>query len=72
MPPADQMPAEQRESQLAELLEHMTAELRAGRPPDIEALARERPELSAELRELWAAVQVAEGIAAGHFPEASG
>ena len=58
-------PNEPRESQLAELLERMTAELRAGRPPDIDALARQHPELSGELRELWAAVQVAEGIAAG-------
>ena len=58
-------PNEPRESQLAELLERMTAELRSGRPPDIDALARQHPELSGEFRELWAAVQVAEGIAAG-------
>ena len=57
--------AQEREEQLAQLLERMTAELRSGRPPDIEALAREHPDFSGELRELWAAVQVAEGIAAG-------
>lgn len=61
----NQPPDQVAEQQLAELLDQMTAELRAGRPPDIDALARQYPELSGELRELWAAVQVAEGIAAG-------
>ena len=42
----------------------MTDELRAGRPVDVGSLGRQYPELSAELRELWAAVQVAEGVAA--------
>lgn len=68
-PPADadlpEAQREVREQRLAELLERMTAELRAGRMPDLEALAKEHPELSAELRELWGAVQLAEGLAAG-------
>ncbi len=68
-PPADadlpEAQREAREQQLAELLERMTAELRAGRTPDLEALAKEHPDLSAELRELWGAVQLAEGLAAG-------
>jgi serine/threonine-protein kinase len=52
-----------REDLLAELLARLTDELRAGRLPDVGAIAREHPTLSAELRELWAAVQVAEGMA---------
>ncbi|HEV7221785.1 MAG TPA: serine/threonine-protein kinase [Pirellulales bacterium] len=69
-PPADPHTAEKtvaewRDEQLAELLEHMTQRQRAGQPPDLEALTAKHPELSAELRELWAAVQVAEGVAAG-------
>ena len=62
---AEQTVAERRDEQLAELLEHMTQQQRAGQPPDLEALTAKYPELSAELRELWAAVQVAEGVAAG-------
>lgn len=67
MPDADS-PKERnaaREQQLAELLERMTAELRAGRAPDLEALTKEHPKLSGELRELWGAVQLAEGMAVG-------
>jgi serine/threonine-protein kinase len=70
VPPADlptieQSAAERRDEQLAELLEYMTQQQRAGQPPDIEALTAKHPKFSAELRELWAAVQVAEGVAAG-------
>ena len=70
IPPADPHTAErtlaaQRDEQLAELLERMTQQQCAGQPPDLEALTAKHPELSAELRELWAAVQVAEGVAAG-------
>jgi serine/threonine protein kinase len=57
--------AEAREERLANLLAQMTDELRDGRIPDLESLARQHADLSAELRELWAAVQLAEGIAAG-------
>lgn len=48
---------------LAELLVRLTEELRAGRLPDIEQAVREHPHLAAELRELWAAVMVAEQVA---------
>ncbi len=53
-----------RDERLAELLIFLTDELRAGRAPDIERLAAEHAELSQELRELWTAVRVAEGVAA--------
>ncbi|HEX7449445.1 MAG TPA: protein kinase, partial [Pirellulales bacterium] len=53
-----------RDERLAELLVYLTDELRAGRTPDIERLASEHAELSQELRELWTAVRVAEGVAA--------
>lgn len=53
------------ESRLADLLERLTAQLRAGRWPDVEATAREHPALAEELRALWAAVLVAEGAASG-------
>lgn len=57
--------AEAREERLANLLAQMTDELRGGQIPDLESLARQHADLSVELRELWAAVQLAEGIAAG-------
>ncbi|HVA49588.1 MAG TPA: serine/threonine-protein kinase [Pirellulales bacterium] len=60
-----------RDEQLGRLLASMTDELRAGRWVDVDALGREHPELSAELRELWAAVRVAEGVAIG-LSESSG
>jgi serine/threonine-protein kinase len=48
-----------RDEQLAQLLAELTEELHRGRRPDIEAVARQHPDLAAELRELWAAVQIA-------------
>ena len=53
-----------RDERLAELLVYLTDELRAGRTPEIDLLAAQHAELSQELRELWTAVQLAEGIAA--------
>jgi serine/threonine-protein kinase len=50
---------------LAELLTYMTDELRAGRWVDVARLGELHPELGDELRELWSAVQVAEGVAIG-------
>lgn len=52
-----------RDERLAKLLEEMTAEQRAGRAPDFERLKREHPDLSGELRELWAAVMIADAVA---------
>ncbi|HEV3004934.1 MAG TPA: serine/threonine-protein kinase, partial [Pirellulales bacterium] len=66
MPPAAGPSAPpDRDEQLASLLGYMTDELRAGRWIDCDALGRQHPSLSDELRELWAAVQVAEGVAVG-------
>lgn len=48
---------------LAALLVRLTDQLRDGRRPDMEALAREHPQLATELRELWAAVMLAEQMA---------
>jgi eukaryotic-like serine/threonine-protein kinase len=52
-----------RDERLALLLERMTADARAGKAPTFEVLAREHPDLSAELRELWAAVMIADAVA---------
>jgi eukaryotic-like serine/threonine-protein kinase len=52
-----------RDDRLAELLECMMGDLRAGKSPDVERLAREHPQLSTELRELWAAVMIADAMA---------
>lgn len=51
-----------RDQQLAALLGELAEQLRAGQQPDVDALGRLHPELAGELRELWAAVQVAEHI----------
>ncbi len=37
--------------------------MRAGRGPGLDALTREHPDLSGELRELWAAVMIADAVA---------
>ncbi|HET6883927.1 MAG TPA: serine/threonine-protein kinase, partial [Pirellulales bacterium] len=65
LPEATAARSSERDEALARLLLYLTDELRAGRQVDVAALGREHPELSAELRELWAAVQVAEGVAVG-------
>src|SRR5262245_38892710 len=55
-------PDSARDELLAQLLAQLTEQLRKGQKPDIEAVARQHPELTGELRELWAAVQVAEEL----------
>src|SRR5262245_10671501 len=47
---------------LAGLLAELAEQLRNGHKPDFEAVVRQHPELAGELRELWAAVQVAEEL----------
>jgi serine/threonine-protein kinase len=47
---------------LANLLAQLTEQLRAGRKPDIESLVRQHPDLTTELRELWAAVQIVDEL----------
>lgn len=67
MPPAPDITLDpaQRDQRLAELLQLITDELQAGRSVDLDRLCGQHPDLSAELRELCAAVQIAEGVAAG-------
>ncbi len=48
---------------LAELLNELAEQQRAGRAPDIDAVARSHPELAGELRALWGAVMVADAVA---------
>lgn len=53
--PADAKPApssQANDDRLAELLESLTAELRAGRMPDLQAVCRAEPELATELMRL--------------------
>src|SRR5688572_7959752 len=48
-----------RDEQLAALIDRLAGEQRAGRGADVDAAAREHPDLAAELRELWAVAQFA-------------
>src|SRR5262245_37358023 len=48
-----------RDEQLASLIDRLAGEQRAGRIADVDAAAREYPDLAAELRELWAVAQFA-------------
>jgi serine/threonine-protein kinase len=47
---------------LAQLFAELTEQLRQGRQPDVEAVARQHPQLAAELRELLAAVRVVDEV----------
>lgn len=51
------------DDRLAELLEALTVELRAGRMPDVQAVCRSEPQLASELMRLWPAVLIAEDMA---------
>jgi eukaryotic-like serine/threonine-protein kinase len=48
-----------RDEQLASLIDRLAGEQRAGRAADVDAAARDHPDLAAELRELWAVAQFA-------------
>lgn len=48
-----------RDSRLAELIDRLADEQRAGRVPDLDGLAKAHPDLAAELRDLWAVAQFA-------------
>jgi serine/threonine-protein kinase len=48
-----------RDERLAALIDRLTTEARAGNAADIDAAAREHPDLADELRELWAVAQFA-------------
>ncbi|HXG08712.1 MAG TPA: serine/threonine-protein kinase [Gemmataceae bacterium] len=58
----------ERDQRLARLLDELTRQLRQGERPDIEAAARQHPDLADELRQLWAAVQIAEEFAHSAAP----
>src|SRR5262245_20580702 len=62
--PVDPDGAGRQDDQLAQLLAQMTDDLRGGCYPDWDALGQQHPALAGELRELWAAVMVAEGVGA--------
>lgn len=51
------------DERLAQLLAELTEQHRQGRRPEIDLVAQQHPELAQELRELWAAVQIAEEFA---------
>jgi serine/threonine protein kinase len=51
-----------REERLAQLVSELAEQLRRGEAPDVEALARKHCDVAHDLRELWAAVQVAHEI----------
>jgi serine/threonine-protein kinase len=59
-----------RDEQLADLIDRLAADQRAGRVPDPDAAARDHPELAAELKELWAVAQFAQ-LARGPAPTTS-
>jgi serine/threonine-protein kinase len=51
-----------RDERLAQLLAGLTEQLRRGAEPDVAAVAREHPDLADELRDLWAAILIAEEL----------
>src|SRR5260370_36334076 len=51
-----------RDQLLARLLGELTEQLRQGRQPEVDALAEQHPDLAEELRELWAAAQIADAF----------
>jgi serine/threonine-protein kinase len=59
LPPAEA----NRDERLAALLGALTEARRRGKPADVEALARDHPDVAEELRALWVAVQLAEEFA---------
>ena len=60
-----------RDRQLAEILAQLTEQPRAGGQPDVQAAIDAHSELADELRELWAAVLVADVVAAGSAGDAT-
>src|SRR5204862_1529063 len=53
---------DEREERLAEALDRLLESQRRGQSPDVEATAAAHPDLPVELRELWAAVQLADWV----------
>src|SRR2546423_4825031 len=59
------------DQRLADLLNRLEEERRAGRAPSVDTLARENPDLAQELRQLWAVAQVAQVAAGSGDPDAT-
>lgn len=51
------------DARLAEILERLLAQAQSGMSPDIDVVIRQHPDLAADLRELWATMQIAENLA---------
>jgi hypothetical protein len=51
-------PVSERDQQLAELVNHVADQLRAGKRPDIESLLRDHADMADELRGLWTTMLV--------------
>src|SRR5438874_2223185 len=56
------------DERLAQILGELTVQFRQGKQPDVETVARQHPDLAAELRELWPAVVLAEELAKPDAP----
>src|SRR5436190_17673567 len=52
-----------RDDRLAAVLDDLARQQRAGRPPDLDATAHQHPDLADDLRQLWAAAQLADALA---------
>jgi serine/threonine protein kinase len=57
------MASDSHDERLAELLAGFAEKVRAGQVPDLEAVARQHPELAGELQELWAIAALADQLA---------
>ena len=55
--------AAEHDEHLAQLLAELTEQLHRGQGPDLETAARQHPEVAAELRQLWPAVLLTDGLA---------
>jgi serine/threonine protein kinase len=56
-------PSDARDERLAQVLSDLAEQQRQGRPADLADAAARHPDLGGELRELWAAVQIADALA---------
>src|SRR6267154_962184 len=54
---------DERDEQLARVLNELADAQRAGRAPNLDDAIRAHPELAGELRDLWGAVMVADAVA---------
>src|SRR5215213_1183915 len=52
-----------RDERLAAILDDLTRQHRNGTTPDLDPVARNHPDLADELRQLWAAAQMADALA---------